>query len=461
MERENRKKGIKVLFLAVLLAVMFTAVPHMTTEVQAAKTGFQTVSGKTYYIKKDGSRHKGWLTVKGKKYFFNTRTGVMKTGWQKDKKGRLQRYFVNGKGYMVTGFLTSKSGNTRYFNPKTGLMQTGWMKDKKGNKYYFSKTSGVMRKGWVTTSSGKKRYFVKKTGIMKTGLLNLKGKYYYFNRSNGYMYTGLNKVGNNYYYFDTKTGVRAQSTFKTVAGKTYFFRSNGRARTGWLELNGKKYYFNSKGVMYANTTIKVGGKSYKADANGVCTELNQTTTGNGNVRVYDKTNKKYYTLAREYNTHPGVASGSKSDLDLLAALCDAEANDQGLTGMTAVALCVLNRTIKPDKEFPSDLRYAIYHMIPSGSYPQYSPVRDGAMLRRLNGDFERKSAAYKAARNAMKIFEDYKLKRTKTRVLKGFKRKDFDYMYFMTPGSFKSQPLSFGKVISEQYRGHVFFVDWV
>ena len=36
----------------------------------ATKTGFVTQKGKTYYINKDGSKQKGWLELKGKKYYF-------------------------------------------------------------------------------------------------------------------------------------------------------------------------------------------------------------------------------------------------------------------------------------------------------------------------------------------------------------------------------------------------------
>ena len=44
-------------------------------------------------------------------------------------------------------------------------------------------------------------------------------------------------------------------------------------------------------------------------------------------------------------------------------LCEAEAGNQGKIGMEAVALCVLNRTIKSDKEFPSTIRGVIYENI--------------------------------------------------------------------------------------------------
>jgi len=48
----------------------------MTKEVQAAKAGFKTINGKTYYITSSGAKKKGWLTLNGKKYYFNTKTGV-------------------------------------------------------------------------------------------------------------------------------------------------------------------------------------------------------------------------------------------------------------------------------------------------------------------------------------------------------------------------------------------------
>lgn len=54
-------------------------------------------------------------------------------------------------------------------------------------------------------------------------------------------------------------------------------------------------------------------------------------------------NARNYTVMKEYLSHPGVANGEKSDLDLLAAFCESEAGNQGLVGMEAVVLTVLNR----------------------------------------------------------------------------------------------------------------------
>ncbi len=60
----------------------------------------------------------------------------------------------------------------------------------------------------------------------------------------------------------------------------------------------------------------------------------------------------------------------------------------------------------------------------------------------------------------MTIFNNY-VKTGKARTLSGFKKKDFNYMYFMMNSAFKKQPLTFSKVEYEVYKDHTFFVDWV
>jgi hypothetical protein len=281
----------------------------------------------------------------------------------------------------------------------------------------------------------------------------------YFDTSNGYLYTGLQTVDDAVYYFSSATGARTEGRFLTVSGSTYYFREDdGKAQTGWLVLDGKRYWFNSAGVMYASRTATIGGKTYSFAEDGVATEVTYTLSGN-NVKVYE--NGKTYTLVKEFLTHPGIADESVSDLDLLAALCECEAGGQGLVGMEAVALTILNRTIKADKEFPSTLRYVIYQ---GTSFAQYSPVTNGSLLKRLNGNFENRALAYQAAQKAMDIFNAYVTKGTK-RTLPGFTTKDFNYLYFMTDTAFWKQNLNFSKVEYFTYSAnggtHVFFVDWI
>ena len=422
MKNFRTRKWLKGLILVALLFTGCMFLSNSTTDGQAATAGFKTIGGKTYYIKSDGSKQKGWLTLGKYKYYFNKTTGVQVKGWL-SVSGKKTYYFTSKKGAMVTGWMTDSKKHKRYFNPKTGKLTRGWMKNSKGQKYYFTSGEGVMATGWMKNSKGQKRYFYSNSGVMATGWLKNTSKNitYYFDTDTGYMYTGLNRI------------------------------------------SGKLYYFKSNGVMAVSTTVSVNGVTYSISATGVATAKTSkpnVNVSNGNVKVYDTTNSRYYTMVKEYKSHPGIANGKTTDEALLAALCEAEAGNQGKIGMEAVALCVLNRTIKSDKEFPSTIRGVIYENIGSSTTPQYSVVRDGALAKRLKGTFENRTLAYQAAREAMTIFNNY-VKTGKARTLSGFKKKDFNYMYFMMNSAFKKQPLTFSKVEYEVYKDHTFFVDWV
>lgn len=443
MKNLRARQWMKGLMLVCLLLAGCAFFSHSATEVQAATAGFKTVGGKTYYIKSDGSKQKGWLTLGKYKYYFNKTTGVQVKGWL-NVNGQKTYYFTSQKGAMVTGWLTDSRKRKRYFNPKTGKLTRGWMKNSKGKKYYFTSGEGIMATGWLKNSKGQKRYFHSTSGVMATGWLKntCKNISYYFDPETGYMTTGWRRISGKKYYFST---------------------SNGSMATGLKTIDGKKYYFKTDGSMAVSTTVTVSGVTYTISSTGVATvktsHSNQNLS-NGNVKVYDTQNSRYYTMVKEYKTHPGIANGKTTDEALLAALCESEAGDQGKIGMEAVALCVLNRTIKKDKEFPSTVRGVIYESMVNGTYPQYSVVRDGALLKRLNGNFENRTLAYQAAKKAMTIFNNY-VKNGKSRTLTGFKQKDFNYMYFMMNSSFKKQPLTFSKVKYEVYKDHTFFVDWV
>ena len=453
------KKHRNIWKSCLLLSVIAVFVLGCFSVSAATKTGFVTENGKIYYINKDGSRQKGWLELNGRKYYFNRTTGAQLKGWAKDSSGKVIRYFTKGAGYMVTGNLKDSKGNIRYFDEKTGLLTRGWRTDAKGYKYYYYSGSGVMATGWVQDKKSQRRYFSKANGRMLTGWVeNSAGNYRYFHPTSGILYVGLQKVGEDYYYFSKTTGIRYEKGFGTVGSKKYYFdKKTGKMKTGWLEEDGKKYYFESSGAMVVNDVQAIDGATYKFDENGVASKVDSNYVIDGKyVKVFDAKNNKWYYMEKEFLEHPGIADGTVSDLDLLAAVCDAEAGDQGLVGMEAVALCVLNCTVDKYKEFPSQIRYVVYQGKPN----QYAVVIDGALIKRLKGQFEDRTNAYAAAKAAMEIFNDY-VNRGAKRVLPGFKTKDFNYKFFMTPAAFKAQNLNFSKLEYEQYKGHVFFVDWI
>ncbi len=139
---------------------------------------FQTISGKTYFVDKDGSKITGWVKKDGKWYHFNNKTAVMNKGFFKE------------------------AGNKFYLNPKTGEMTSGWFTI--SGKSYLAKGNGVVVTNQIYTD-GVKSYFFKKSGKRKNGWVTYKNAKYYFSKTKG-MLKGKQKIKGKRYTFSKKTG---------------------------------------------------------------------------------------------------------------------------------------------------------------------------------------------------------------------------------------------------------------
>lgn len=193
----------------------------------------------------------------------------------------------NGK----TGWVTENGKKFYYVN---GVKKTGWIKVG-GKKYYIDKTLGMYKSKLLRDSKNVVRYVDRNGVLVKNRWITVSGKKYYFDQY-GHALKGRKKVGQNYYYFQTKygymmkhvrymdskddlyyfggDGIMVKSVFYTWSGNneshTYYFTASGRACRSWLTHDGKKYYFDPEtAIMYKNCTIKINGKSYTFDANGV------------------------------------------------------------------------------------------------------------------------------------------------------------------------------------------------
>lgn len=206
----------------------------LTGNPSAVKEGWVHGSKGWWYRYNDGSYAKGFQTIKGATYYFDT-NGWMKTGWQKISN---KWYYFKGSGAMTTGWQKVKS--KWYFMNAEGVMQTGKIADR--GKTYFLDGNGAMKTGWV--QQGSSWYYTNKSGAMTTGWQKVKGVWYYLNPADGKMKTGK----------------------QVISGKTYFLKSSGAMKTGWNQEGSKWFYYDKSGAMKTNAWIS--GK-YWVGSNGI------------------------------------------------------------------------------------------------------------------------------------------------------------------------------------------------
>ena len=209
--------------------------------------GWHLIDGK-YYFYQNNEVQKGWIESGSKKYYTDTTTGVMATGFKKID-GNWYYFKPGNSGLMLTGF-QKVNGKWYYFNPTTGKMATGFTKIS-GKWYYFKPgDSGMMLTGFQKI--GGKWYYFKTgdSGMMLTGWQKINGKWYYFKTGDsGMMLTGWQKIGGSWYYFKTGDSGMMLTGWQKISGKWYYFNtSSGKMLTGTQKIGSKTYVFNSSGV---------------------------------------------------------------------------------------------------------------------------------------------------------------------------------------------------------------------
>ena len=217
-------------------------------------TGKMTIDGKIYIFNSAGEMCTGW-TYYGNAWYYLERSGEAKKGWYKE--GRTW-YYLTGDGSMKTGRLDL--GSSSFIFNNSGAMLTGWAWY--GGKWYYMDSNGYMKRGWLW--NGGHWYYLTSDGSMKTGWLKTGGKWYFLN-SSGAMKTGWLWNGG-YWYYLASDGAMKTGWFWD--GKNwYYFNKAGDMRYGWLEENGAKYYLGSSGAMLTGSQ-KIGGTWYYFNGDG-------------------------------------------------------------------------------------------------------------------------------------------------------------------------------------------------
>lgn len=185
----------------------------------------------------------GWHLFNGDRYYVKNQ--VCLTGWQ------------NLTGYEATMFV-------EYFYFDTnGVMQINKFISS-GSKWYFVNEKGVMVKNtWITypLASGD-MYYLTEDGSM------VSNQWFYYE--------------NEWYYLNTK-GVMLTGWFEDPKGGWYFLNDNRftdkprgvMIRSSWIAASDSRWcYVNSGGAMISNGQANIGGRWYKFDRSGYCTDNN-------------------------------------------------------------------------------------------------------------------------------------------------------------------------------------------
>ena len=424
-----------------------------------------------WYRHSDGSYTvNGWETINQKKYHFD-KNGWMQTGWQKINGSW---YYFDGAGWMATGWL--KLGNNWYYlNPGNGAMVTGWLQ--LGSTWYYMNGSGAMETDtWIGNSyvdangvwdqsktkaqaywvlNGDRWMLVQEDGTYaKKCWKTVGGKEYYLDE-NGYMVTGWLKQGSTWYYLKPT----AKNSAEKVGEKAYNY---------WVGTAGiGGYYIDKYGRMIAGKDYSLGSYVYTFDANGLCTNRE-----NRYLQVTDANGRKYNVEKKTYLSDPQVGVDVTED-EFLAAAVYAESANQGLTGMTGVAMVMLNR-MRTNKTslapYPSEAKNMIYQAT------QFEVARDGALTRSLNLIVSGKGGtamenAKKAVANARAICDAYDNNKTDELsdevkgILEELKVPEghtmLEYLGFMTPKAFENANLDPEKTYAFTYKNTTFYSTWI
>ncbi len=273
----------------------------------------------TYYFVNGTTLAKGWQTIGGIRYYFDTATNVLQTGffqvgkgwycfledhtprtgwWKRPETGRY--YYFNANGQAVTGWQTIKAADgtsAKYYFDANGVMQT--QRTKIGNTWYFFGPDGKMRTGFVKYCDT--MYYFKGNGQMLKGWQTIEGQRYYFD-TEGALQTGFITLGKFTYYFDERISSLGQMLKgeQEIQGAVYYFNNSGVLQYGWKRLNYVWRFFDlatgaerntwksmddwmtiqisetetARSFINNGTTVlknwqTIGGKRYYFDANGL------------------------------------------------------------------------------------------------------------------------------------------------------------------------------------------------
>lgn len=286
---------------------------------------WQHINNNWYYFNNAGYAQTGWFkSGAGNWFYFDNQNAWALTGWQKINNNWY--YFDPTNAWADRGWFQSGAGNWYYFDWNNAWALTGWQKIN-NTWYYFDPTNAWMDTGWQTING--KSYYFEPSGAWNsskqndglTGTWENHGQdgdivYWKFKKADGtYANSGWAKINNKWYYFDKDgdinygilsdgghdyylqfgDGSLATNGWYQYKGNWIYAGSDGSLYVGWHQIGNYWYYFvdsndvhnivsdglyymksqnkfydfDNDGHLLTNRSVKLNGKTYYIDGNGV------------------------------------------------------------------------------------------------------------------------------------------------------------------------------------------------
>lgn len=266
MKRKKSKRWLALLMTIIVVlscaSVVFAGLEktsdgryyYRTTNGTWAKNTWMTVNGKKYYFNGNGYAVTGFYTISGKKYFFGN-DGVMKKNcWKKNAQGKW--YYFGAVGEAVKGWVETKAEDGKYYKhylDSNCVEVYNWQKI--GGYWYYFGSNGRMRKNcWVYTKAGNGNYYyhyLDGSGHEVYGWKKIDGYWYYMDSNgrrlmNQFVETKDSGDGKYYKHYLDSVGHEVYG-FRKIGDYYYYFDSKGHMLTGWNKIDGAWYYFDGSG----------------------------------------------------------------------------------------------------------------------------------------------------------------------------------------------------------------------
>lgn len=240
------------------------------------------------------------------------------------KKGN-KSYYYNKSGQLAGGFRL-EGKKLFYFDPKTGAMRTDndWVWTDRG--WVYIKKNGEVYHNQLLSFGKKVTYYLDKGGSIAKGFRTVGGKLMYFGKD------GIRNHANTFVWTDrgwvipNAKGIVYRNQFISF-GKTlvYYMGADGSLQEGMVEANGTVYNMTGKdgARVMKSTSYKHKGKEYFSDKNGL-PYRDKIVTIKGKEYYYGKDGalvKKNFTkngVKYTVNTKTGAIT-KKSDPEMLRA----------------------------------------------------------------------------------------------------------------------------------------------